>query len=226
MIKHCVVNVAVGPGHVRGQQRLMESLRVQKYRGDFISWTDAYPPGSPTHAQTPYAFKFFALKEAVRRGYDVICWLDASFWAVADPMIVFREISRQGYALWLSGWTVGNWCKDSALPALGVTREEALKIPLVMGGAVGIDMNNPLGRSLLDQMLRYAQDGISFPGPWDNKERKASSDPRVYGHRHDMPALSVAAHRLGMNIFSCPHLVAYWSETISPNTVLVCKGMV
>jgi hypothetical protein len=38
----------------------------------------------------------------------------------------------------------------------------------------------------------------TFKGPWDNSGNKASSDPRVLGHRHDQTAASVIATRCGM----------------------------
>jgi len=228
VIQHCVVNVAVGPGHVRGQQRLTESLRAWKYQGDFISWTDAYPPGSPTHQSAPYAFKFFALKEALRRGYDTVLWLDASFWAIDEPMKVFRVIDKRGYALWLSGWTTGEWTSDAALKMLRITREEAFKYPLVMGGAVGISKYHAGAMELLKRMLVYAADGATFPGAWDNKRKQVSTDSRVLGHRHDQPPLGVESKRLGLEPFRCPYLIAYWLSAHpepDPRSVFICKGM-
>jgi len=223
--KHCIVNVATGSNNVRGQKRLGQSLRKHGYQGDFLKWTDSYPARSPTHQQVPYAFKFYALMEAIRRGYDTILWLDASFWAVKDPMEVLRVIDARGYALWLCGFSVGQWTKDAALPKLGITREEAFNIPLIMGGAIGISIRDRRALDFTTDMFRYATDGVTFPGAWDNKNQQVSTDPRVRGHRHDQPPISVAAMRRGMEPFGCPYLIAYWTEKIADETVFVCKGM-
>ena len=228
MIKHCVVNVATGPSHIRGQDRLRKSFREWKYPGNLLTWTDELPPGSPTHEQAPYAFKFYAIQEAIRQGYDTILWLDASFWAVKDPMLVFKVIDQRGYALWKAGWSPGEWASDRALVQLGVTREEAFGYPLVMGGAIGLSIHDTRAMELQKRMLRYASDGKTFPGAWDNKQQQVSKDPRVLGHRHDQPPLGVESKRLGMEAFDGPYLVAYWLSAHpepDPRSVLICKGM-
>ncbi len=224
MKRHCIVNVAVGEGHVRGQERLRASLTYWYYQGDFLAWTDTYPPGSPTHQQTPYAFKFYAIQEALKRGYDTVLWLDASFWFVAEPMKIMNVIDERGYALWLCGFAVGQWTKDGALAPMRIGREESFEIPLVMGGAIGISANSCAAMRFQNRLLAYAGDGITFPGPWSNKNGEASADSRVLGHRHDQPPISVEAQRLLMEPFGCPYLIAYWSPEINPETVAVCKG--
>jgi hypothetical protein len=52
-----------------------------------------------------------------------------------------------------------------------------------------------------------------------------SADPRVKGHRHDQTALSILAHRIGMDeLIDRPKFTAYLgSET--EETVLVNQGM-
>jgi len=225
MQKHCIVNVAVGDGHVRGQERLRQSLQDFKYQGDFLTWTNEFPKGSPTHQETPYAFKFFAIQEAFDRGYDTVLWLDASFWFVQEPMKLFKVIDTRGYALWLCGFSVGQWTSDRALKALQLTREHALELPLIMGGAIGLSKFSLEATAFQLMMLGYATDGLTFPGAWSNKKHEVSKDPRVLGHRHDQPAISVVAERLDMEPFAAPYLIAYWTPEIDPQSVAVCKGM-
>ncbi len=228
MVKHCIVNVATGGPHVRGQKRLAESLRSFGYQGDFITWTDSLPPGSPTHQAVPYGFKFYALREAIRRGYDTVLWLDASFWAIDDPMKLMRVIDKRGYGLWKAGWSPGEWTSDAALVQLGVTREDAFKIPLIMGGAIGLSTGHSGAMELLKRMIVYTKDGKTFPGAWKNDKKQVSQDPRVLGHRHDQPALAVEAKRLGMEAFDGPLYIAYWLSTHpepDPRSIFICKGM-
>ncbi len=228
MIKHCIINVATGGPHVRGQERLRKTLLEKNYQGDIVTWTDEYPPGSPTHQQVPYAFKYYAFQEVIRRGYDTILWLDASFWPVGDPMEVMNVIDKQGYALWYAGWSPAEWASDQALVQMGLTRDEAVNYPLVMGGAIGISIHHPVAMKYIKRILAYAKDGKTFPGAWDNKQQQVSKDPRVFGHRHDQPPLGVEAKRFGLKPFGTPYLIAYWLSAHpepDPRSIFLCKGM-
>lgn len=227
----CVVNVVTRSGakrpkpdsdvdprwYARGQARLRESIRRHSPRVQQAFWMGE-PPGSPSHADVPYAFKTWALRQARDRGAKTLLWLDASMFAVRPLEPLFEQIERDGIAVWHCGFSVAQWCHDDGLNRLAMTRAEASSVPLIAGGVVGLSMHDRSARELLDEWHAYAGDGVSFPGPW-----KAEGRP-YFGHRHDMPSLSVIAHRMGVT----PLFLGtwdYWSPDPKPETLIICKGM-
>lgn len=222
-MRYCIVTVGTG-GYGRGLGRLQQSLVEQGFKGDFLSWT-GYPPNSPTHQEVPYAFKLHALAEARRQGYDCALWLDCSIWAVKPVEPIFEIIEKQGYALWDASWQLGQWCHDSGLAKFGISRDNAMKMELVIGGAVGINFNYLPARVLFEDWFECSTDGFSFLGPWRNERCEMGTDPRILGHRHDMPSLTYYARSSGLNTFKAAHLFQYWTDPLLPETVLACHGM-
>ena len=223
-----IVNVATRPGDVRGQKRLTSSLSAHGEGVPFLHWTNALPPGSPAHADVPYAFKVYALEEAARRGFTSILWVDASVWFVRSPGTMFDWMEEKGaYTCKLGGgYVIGTWCSDMALPLLGVDRERAFDIPLVLGGCYGISTTHLIGKALLKSLSQHARDG-SFRGAWTNANYEVSADPRVKGHRHDMPALSLTVHELDIQMDDKPAMFVvdgYGQST--ERAVALCRGVV
>lgn len=225
-----MVNVASGQWYSAGQKRLDDSLTAVRYAGGRMYWgdamPDALPPGAVPHKQVAYGFKTHAIEAARVAGHKSILWLDASMWAIKSIDPIFAHADKHGAAVWYcDGFMVGQWCADSALASLGLSREEAMSIRLITGGIVCLSMEHRAGRMILEQWLRYSEDGVSFLGPWDNAGQAASKDPRVLGHRHDMPALSVLVERAGVQPMVPPHWFSYWAETLDPSVLVVARGM-
>ena len=206
-----VLNVATGP-YVPLQRRLLGSLKGV----DVLSWTDSWPPGSPSHAEAPYAFKLHAMAEARRRGAASVIWLDAPVTAAGDPAEAFARIESAGHVFVTGGERLGNWIGDAALEAFGLARDAAMGLPLLNGTFIGLDLRRG---AWLDAMLEAAAggllDGPYFTGqaPAEARARKpgksvgpASTDPRCWGHRHDEAIGSVLAARMGMSIAPEPGL--------------------
>ena len=222
-----IVNVATRPGDVRGQKRLASSLSVHGEGVPLLQWTNSLPPGSPAHADVPYAFKVYALEEAARQGFTSVLWVDASVWFVRSPRVMFEWMEGEGaYACELGGgYVAGTWCSDAALPLLGMGRERAFDVPLMFGGCYGASTTHPTGKTLLKSLSQHARDR-SFRGAWTNKNREVSTDCRVLGHRHDMPALSWTAHKLGLLADTKPAMfVIDGHEQSTERVVALCRGV-
>jgi hypothetical protein len=223
LTESCIISVATGP-YAKIQGRLIDSLARHDYAGDVLYWCDAYPDGSPTHQESPYSFKTFALMEAQRRGYDLALWLDASMWAKADVQPIFDHIAAHGHLFEQSGHRAGQWCHDAALETLGMTRDEMMDVLMFSAGFTGLDLRIERSREFLRRWHALSIDGVTFPGPWTNANGECSDDPRVRGHRHDMTAASVVAYRLGMALIP-PTFMAYDGYENTPETALVmCRG--
>lgn len=225
MVNRCIVNVAVGDGFLRGQDRLARSLAEVGYVGGVAFWRDEYPPGSPRHEDMPYAFKAYALECVAQQGYTSLLWVDASVWFVRPPSVVFDEIEREGHyvAAVVGEHSAGQWCSDDAVVNLGTTREELMSYPLVYGGFFGVEISRRTsGWVVLYRFGKCARDG-SFCGPWGTD---ASADSRVKGHRHDQTALSAIVGLRGLKIDQPPSMFAMDAhEKQTERTVAVCRGL-
>lgn len=220
-MKRVIVNVSTGR-YAIGAKRMASALN-DLADGDYLNqWIDKLPPGSPSHEDTPYAFKAYALR-CVWDEADMVLWLDASIVPVRTLGPLWSLIAKQGY--WFSSnesWNNGQWCSDAALPLFGITRPEAFRQRHVVSGAFGLNLRSKTGSAFLGEFIRFASNG-AFRGPWRNDRREASSDSRVLGHRHDQTAASVIAHRLKMKLTDAPDWFAYrGGET--EQTVLVADG--
>ncbi len=173
-------------------------------------WNGEYPHGCPKHSQSMYAFKIFALREAIAAGFRYILWMDTAFQPVAPLDRLWALIERDGwYAPQQGDSKLGEWCSDGALRRFHLTRENAMLIPLAFSGLVGLDMRSERALGIMEWWRCWMEQG-TFNGPhandpgvdtyvWGNKLRgHCSHDPRVFGHRHDEAALSFVLHTLGL----------------------------
>jgi hypothetical protein len=73
-----------------------------------------------------------------------------------------------------------------------------------------------------------ARDGVSFLGPWDNRDGRCSPDPRCKGHRHDLTAGSLLAYRMGMKTTAHPTYIVYSAYLQGPppqDVCFYCRGI-
>lgn len=219
--KRCILNVATGAFR-RGQERLLAALQDRGYDGAVMCWQDEMPSGCPAHREVPYAFKTYAMNEARAAGYDVLLWLDASMWPIKNPEPVFRWIEDRGHLFELAGQWLGWYSTDAFLAKNGLTRDEAMAIPTFSAGFTGLDLRNPGSLIFLNAWHAMARDGVSFHGPWT----ASGPDPRYKGHRHDMSAASLLAHRFGMELTG-PRFMVYdaYTPDPGPDVVFLCRGI-
>jgi len=208
-MKRAVVNYAVGAWYPRGQARLRASMVVANCAVEFIGFTDNRNFGSPTHQQVPYAFKTYALMYCLNKGYDQAIYADASIWAVKTWKPIWDLIDSQGYYFEEAGHVAGTWTKDSVLAKFGITRDQAMKIPLYSAGFTGLNFHNPKAVEFLKRWHGYANDGDSFKGTWGNENGQMSKDPRCKGHRHDLSVASLLAWQMDMKLGKGGDFLAY-----------------
>jgi len=157
-----------------------------------------------------YAFKIFALAEAIARGYRFVLWIDTAFYPRSAISRLWDEIGRVGWYIPIQGSSVlGNWCSDCALEAFGIDRATARGIPLVYSGLVGLDMQNVTAVEIWERWCALYRRG-TFNGPHINapgqqmrvlgnkSEGHCSNDPLILGHRHDEAALSFVLYCMGL----------------------------
>lgn len=210
MTKKCVVNwITNNSWHPFGQKRLGDSLIKQGFTGDYMALVEGNIH-TPKHRQVPYAFKMHSIHEARMRGYEQVLWLDASFWAVREVESLFALIEEKGFVTQCSSYPVGQWCNDTALQIMGVSRNSAMELPMYSGGLQGYDFRQEKVTAFFNEYFKLAREGDAFKGEWHNRNNSESTDARVLGHRHDMPVGSILAHRYHFDILPNNSLFAYY----------------
>ena len=220
----------------RGQQRLDRSLFDQGFDGQTILFTDESELGVPPHRELPYAFKIAALRAAARRGCTSILWADASIFAIKPLNPVFEHIEKHGHLFFQAGFNCAQWTNDRALSIMGVTRDQAEQMEMLMACCMGFDLRNERTCRFLDQFENVVLHTCAVQGNWTNDSSTESRDPRCRGHRHDQSVASILAAQLGMKLeppvlmnYYGPNLYQYGQPNdmsgIRPETVLLGQGM-
>jgi hypothetical protein len=220
-MRQIIVSVGYGnPVYVAGIDRLRSYLYLSK-RLVAYTWPGA---GWPPHHQAPYAFKYYAVCQAIR-AHDAqqVIYLDSSVYPVGEEAIeeAFDLITKTGSMLHRNGWLVGQWSTDACLARYRLTRDDAMRIPDMVGGCWGLDLRTPPGRTWLDLMWAASNDPISFPGSWTNEKGQCSADPRCLGHRHDQTVGSIFAYQLGMPLLD--HLWWHRGGQRVENARFICE---
>jgi len=229
-----VVNVSMG-GHYSRLHDRMSSAFLQQGEANIISWKDSLPSASPSHDDVPYAFKLHAMEAAVRQGYSTVLWVDSSIIPVKSLKPLWDLIESQGY--WFSAnlpygsttkprWTCGEWTCDAALAPLGITREEAFQIPLVIATSFGLDIRHQIAQTFLAEWGKLVRGRTAMLGPWTNQGFRASQDERVLGHRHDQTVASVVAHRLGMKLTVPPKWIVDGLPVVESTVLEIKRSLV
>lgn len=206
-----VVNFST-PNYSRGQQRLKRSLE-----GHNMLMFDKYSEiGSPSHQESPYEFKVWAIEEAMKYD-DAVLWVDASMYLVGDLSKIAKIVEEAGFFADESGHWVGSWCNQHTRNYFNLTADEA-KVPgglfMFSAGLLGLNKKNPKALEFLAQWKASALAGC-FRGSWDD-------------HRHDMTAGSIIAQRLGFKYQTGGSHLSYIGPGYSqpnPETVFYCQGM-
>ncbi len=230
----CVVNVAIGgrnqQKYIVGQERLRNQLAGETLR----FYTNGYPVGCPEHANVPFAFKAYALKEASAYATTLL-WCDSCI--VLGPRKLeelWEKIETDGYWISRNGWTNYEWTAEKAYSALNVTPQENKAIDHVIATAFGLDTRSVTGLRFLREYFRLANThafygpitNSNFPGAryTGNMAKCSPCGPMdVRGHRHDQTAASVIAWRLGMKLSDTPEWFAYRGQE-TEKTCLIADG--
>lgn len=212
MSKRAIVTVGISDARIFGPYLDRWTRTFGQYGGaDYMKvWHREWPPGSMTHRQCHYAFKVHAVWETYQRGYTSILWFDASCWATRPLGPLWERLERDGHVLVEDANKLGNWSSDASLAMFNVTRDEAMKIPLMCGTCWGVDLTNPRSLTFLER-LRALAVPENFIGTHNSRHpglrqhprpgtegAMVSNDERVWGHRSDEVWMSLLSHDLGM----------------------------
>lgn len=183
-----------------GIVRLKHSLKHWMSEADFLGFRTFQEINSPTHLETPYAFKAYAIQEARNRGYDIILWCDSVVYAIKDLKPIFNYIKENNYVFFdNTGYSIADYTSDKCLDIMDMTREEAKKLPMIMACCMGFNLQDPQVNRLLDKYVEHATTG-AYEGNWFNNNNEVSLDPECKGHRHDQSVISILIQKEGLEV--------------------------
>jgi len=225
-MKHCIVNFS-NSYFIKGQERLVQSLIDNHYQGDILTFNEYEEVGSKTHQEVPYQFKVYAIEKARQMGYDIVLYCDASLFAIKDVMPTINYIIENGHLMELCGFSAGQYCSDTCLSELNVTRDEAFDIGLYSAGFTGLNFRNPTSLYFFEQWYFHAMREKAFIGDWNNNNKQCSDDERCLGHRHDQSVSSILAHKLRMTKINPTFMQYIYPNTeIKEETIFACQGII
>lgn len=219
--KPCIISCGIGSGYSAGVDRLQRSLEYNGYLGDTMFWKD-YPEGCPKHEGSgQYNFKVYCFNEAMKRGYKVILWLDASFYPIKDPMPIFDYINDNGLYFFKSGYPISATATDNLLG--GIPRESLQNVPEFATGAVGLNLNNPTGREFLGKWYSLMQAG--YFGGSRTHDKTDSKHPLFKFSRQDQSAASMILHGMGITTAGEDKNWVSYYPTVTDDTIFFIKGV-
>jgi hypothetical protein len=214
--KAAIISAGIGGWYSAGIDRLERSLSYHGWAGDVLTWKDRYPPASHKHEEIPYYFKIAAFEWALYRQYTHVLWVDASFWAIQNPIPLFDLFNSKGFYMFRSGYNCAQTISDAALSALDCNRDDMEGQPEYASGAVGVNFENPDGRRLYAYWKHLMDMGLS---KGSRNHDNQSQDSRFLFHRQDQSCLSLAMYKLGLSIDE-PDYVAYYGTGYNPGKCL------
>jgi hypothetical protein len=191
------VFVTYSDGRYAGQEAaLVKTVQSRGY--DILVFNSCADIGSPSHQESPYAFKYHSILEAHKRGYSVVIWCDSCLTLQKTIFEWIQTIKDVGvYLQHDESWSCGMWANDTALSYFGVSRDDAMKIPSIYACTMAFDFRHPRTSQFLARW-KDALDAGCFRGNWTNKDNTESQDPRCRGHRHDQTCAELVAHELAI----------------------------
>lgn len=212
--KRAVVTVGISEARLFGPYLERWERTFRQYGcADYLKiWQHEWPPGSLPHGQCHYAFKVHAVWDAYVRGYTSILWMDSSCHAIRPLSALWQRLERDGHVLIEDANRLGNWSSDRSLAQFGISRDDAMKMPLLCGTCWGVDLTNPRSLEFIRQLRQYATPDnfmgthnsrlpglTATPHPRPGTEgATVSDDERAWGHRSDEVYMGGLAHKLGM----------------------------
>lgn len=202
MKKRAIVSFANSNGNYMDLVKRQAVSMEGDNQAEYFQFINEDSVGAPSHQDNPYAFKLYCIDHVRSLGYEQILWIDSSLVRVNSTKPIWDVISKQGYFMNNSGWSVGRWCNEQGLAYFNLTRDAAMLIPMFHGGFFGLDFTNKKAIKYYDQIKQAMNDGI-FKGSWDD-------------HRHDMTCGGVIAYRNKMKLLRGDEWLSYAAEGAPP----------
>jgi hypothetical protein len=196
----------------KGLKRLVDVISKSDFKGHVLYRLGGWPDletGSLVLAHVPYAFKVCFFREAQRKGYKRVFWMDTSLLPYVSLNKIFEMIQENGYFAMGNAHTVGPYMRHPAIDAFGIRLQQANHIPSCSAGIFGVDFTSQIGPKIIDAWYQAAQNEVAFFSP-----------------RSDQNALSIILYKLGLTLCPISRLAHNPSEINSETLLLIQREYV
>lgn len=194
--KPIIISCGIGGHYAAGVERLERSLIYSGWAGDMLMLKNEYPEGCPNINDNNYAFKPYLFQQIFNRGYTCALWLDASFWAIKNPMEILDYINDNGLYFFKSGYPLSATATDKLLYKYDCSRESLVDISEFATGAVGINISNPKGKEFFNKWMEDCNEGLFIGNR--NHDENDSKHPLFSFSRQDQSDSSMILHKMGI----------------------------
>lgn len=206
--ENCVITYAsFNLNYPSALRHLIESIKNSGFKGHVLYRIGGWPNaegGSLVLSHVPYAFKAAFFKEAERKGYKRVLWLDSSLSPLVKLDSIFDLIAQNGYFAMGNSHMVGPYINEKAANALGVSLEAAHVVPSCSSGIIGVDLTNPKGKEIVDKWYDAAFDQHAY-----------------YSSRPEQNALSIILFRCGISNLTPFNRLAHSTGEITPDSLFL-----
>lgn len=198
-MKPLIISIGVD-GREKYSEKILKLEESLKYWKGDIEIYKSFPEWCTNHYVVPYAFKYDLIKDAIKRGYRKIFWLDSSMRLIEERSIAdLLEQSKTGVVAFDNlGHLLANYINDTAIKNLGIETTEGVK--QIWGGCTFWDFDKELPNIILSEIFEQISKG-SFNN--DNTRRE-----NFVAHRHDQAVLSVLLHNHNVELLPYGTLVS------------------
>ena len=185
--KQCIILYSsFNRNYPAGLKKLVDRLENSTYQGHILWKLGGWPDlegGSLKLAHVPYAFKPCFFKEAQKKGYEKVLWLDCSMIPVDTVQHTFDIIDKKGYICFEESHFIGPYMNEEVANEFGLSLEETHKIKSCLGGNIGINFSHEKGVEFFEKWHEAAQSPVAFFSP-----------------RHDQNAIAIIIYQLGLEM--------------------------
>ena len=189
-MKKAIVSFATKEYYTKFLDRQINSIKEFAPEATHIYWKDAYPPESRSHAESAYGFKVYAIKEALKRGFEQIIWIDSAFYACSKLDFIWNTLSERGIYVLKDALLLAEHTMPKVINYFGESYESLLsKQWTTTGGSpYGFDFTNPLAVKMF-QEFEKAEKNNTF-GTAEEVTQSSGAGGFCKGHRMDESVMS------------------------------------
>jgi hypothetical protein len=216
MNKQCIVNFACNgrENYIKGSERMVKSAIdsglsdtdfllylpeveqsnvIKTVNNNEVFIFNRFPQSAefgvcPQHKDAPYAFKSYAIQEAIDRGYERIMWADSSTYFLKNPEPYFKISEDIGVVLFDNpGCPEAVWTSDDCLEHMGCDKEFAKTFWECDAFVIIFDFSRPIAKEVFSKYFEHSRCGICLKG------LSGSTREEFKAHRHDQAVLSYFA---------------------------------
>ena len=182
--------------YVKEQKRLIDTVR--KFGYNIYTYNSFEHINSPTHTESPYAFKLYAIDRVRDMGHDIVIWVDSISRLLRPIDSWIPKIEAAGVYLATDELRAGNWVNDKTLNYFEMTRDDAMEMYNIHAAVMAFDFRTRNAVTFMEEMFKCEKAGL-FKGNWNNDALTESQDLRCKGHRHDQSCAELVSRKLNIS---------------------------